>query len=111
VSGTTTISTTKLAVTNGSITVPVEVASAFYAYRIHLTGSVTGVEREAAAAASKSDAYRVVDLQGRDFGIVGTKAGESIERSVARIAPRPGVYMLMPGIATGAARKVVVPAP
>lgn len=110
VSGTNTISNAQVNVTNGSITVPVNVASNLYAYRIHLTGTATGVDRATAAKETNSDRYRLVDLQGRDFGMVGAKAGERIERTVARVDLQPGVYMLMPEHATSAARKVVVSA-
>lgn len=110
VSGTTTISTTKVAVTNGAITVPVDVTSAFNAYRISITGTATGVERATTVNATEFDAYRIADLRGRDFGLVGAEAGESIERAVARVAGHPGVYMVVPQDAASAARKVVVPA-
>jgi hypothetical protein len=110
VPGTTTISTRMMNVTNGSIAVPVEVASAFYAYRIHITAAPIGVDRGGFDLATNSGVYRVLDLQGRDFGTVGVGGVESLDRAVAAVATQPGVYLAMPRDAARGARRVVVPA-
>ncbi len=110
VPGTTTISSKGVNVVNGSITVPVEVASAFYAYRIHITAAPIGVGRGGSTVATRSDTYRIVDLKGRDFGTVGIDAGGTLDGAVAGVATHPGVYMALPREAGSAARRVVVPA-
>jgi len=108
VSGTTTISTTRYAVNNGSITVPVQVASAFDAYRISITGTATGTERDAAANASKSDAYRIVDLRGREQGLVEVHPGQTLASAV-RATRRTGVFLAAPAHTDGPFVRLVVP--
>lgn len=110
VPGTTTISTKGMNVTNGSITVPVEVASNLYAYRIHITAAPVGVDREHLSATTNSGTYRVVDLRGRDFGEVDLRDGESLEQAVAAVATHPGMFLATPRDAQASARRVVVPA-
>lgn len=110
VSGTTTISSKPINVVNGSITVPVEVASNLYAYRIHITAAPVGVDRATPSVRTVSDTYRIVDLRGREFGQVDLAAGDNLDRAVAKLAPHPGVYMAMPRDASHATRRVVVSA-
>jgi len=112
VAGPTTKSETKVAVTNGSLTVPVNVASAFYAYRISLTPVTTGVDRKSPSGRTISDfTYRVVDVRGQDAGLVDVLPGETVDAAVSRTATRPGVYFVSPVASNAAARKVVVAAP
>ena len=110
VDGPTTVSTTKYDVVNGSFSVPVNVVSAFYAYRVYVTPTNTGLAREGGSSAPGSDLYRLRDLRGRDLGTLGLREGESLESALARAVSRPGVYLALPA-AQGAARRVVVAGP
>jgi hypothetical protein len=109
VNGTTVISTTKYTVTNGSFSVPVNVASQVNGYRIYVTPASTGLIEGGAAETTNSGTYRISDLRGRDLGTVtGMEPGESLEAAVGRIVSRSGVYVARPTTAQGAARKVLV---
>ena len=108
VSGTTTLSTTKYAVTNGSITVPVNVTSQLNGYRLYVTPAATGILGQRTAANAGSGSYRIRDLQGRDLGLVKIETGENLEAAVARIVPRPGIYVVRPNASEGIARKILV---
>ena len=107
VAGTTTVSTTKYNVTNGSFSVPVDVTNQFYAYRLYVTPVNTGVRDNGTTRATNSDSYRIRDLEGRDLGLVGIEPNQSLESAVARNVSRPGIYLATPA-GSGIARKVVV---
>jgi len=108
VSGTTTVSTTTYTVSNGTFTVPVNVANADYAYRLSVTPASTGVARTGLEEASRI--YRIRDLRGRDLVSVELRGGEGLEEALVRTVSRPGVYVAVPA-AEGAARRVVVAGP
>jgi hypothetical protein len=108
VSGTTTVSTTKYTVTNGSFTVPVNVTSQLYAYRLYVTPASTGILGQRTAAIASSGSYRIRDLRGRDLGTVEIEAGENLQAAVSRIVPRPGIYVVRPNAADGIAQKLLV---
>jgi hypothetical protein len=110
VTGTTTVSTTKYTVANGSITVPVDVTNQYYAYRLYISPASTGILEGGKAGTTNSGLYRIRDLQGRDLGSVGIEPGKSLEEAVAGARPRPGVYLATPADARGATCKVVVSA-
>ena len=108
VTGTTTVSTTKYTVTNGSFSVPVDVTNAYYAYRLYVTPASTGLIGLHAVGAGRSGSYRIRDLQGRDLGSVGISADESLDVAVERCVSRPGIYVATPVSERGIARKIVV---
>ena len=107
VTGTTTVSTTKYTVTNGSFTVPVDVTSKYYGYRLYVTPTSTGIA-EGRSEATNSGSYRILDLRGRDMGTVGIARGESLESAVSRSISHPGVYIARPTDIRGVAQKVLV---
>jgi hypothetical protein len=109
VSGPTTLSSTKVAVTNGSLSVPVNVTSEFYGYRVSITPATTGVARGGANGAKNSGVYRIMDVRGRDFGTAEIDAGESLEHAVARVASRPGVYLVASRDEGNVVHRVAVP--
>jgi hypothetical protein len=104
VTGTTTVSTTKYTVSNGSFKVPVDVKSNLYAYRLYVTPTTTGVIEGRTAATTNSGSYRIHDLRGRDVGVVAIDEQQSLESAVARSVSRPGVYLATPVSAQGIAR-------
>jgi hypothetical protein len=111
VNGPTTLSTSKMNVVNGSFTVPVNVTSEFYGYRVSITPTPsTGVSRTIGLGEYVGETYRVVDLQGRDAGVVDVLAGERLVSAVRRSTQRTGVFLATPAGATGAATRLVVPA-
>jgi hypothetical protein len=110
VSGTTTVSTTKVDVVNGAFTVPVNVTSAFYAYRIYLTPGPTGLRGDRVGGNRNSASYRISDLQGRDLGAVEIRSGENLDAAAGRIVSHAGVYVAT-STAAGTASKIVVSAP
>ena len=110
VTGTTTVSTTKYAVTNGSFSVPVNVTSQLYAYHLYVTPASTGI-LDGRGTATNSDSYRIRDLQGRDLGVVELQADQSLESAVGRSVSRPGIYVATPATSRGISRKVLVSAP
>ncbi len=109
VNGPTTLSSTKVAVTNGSFTVPVNVTSEFYGYRLSITPATTGVEPRSTGIAARTETYRIVDLQGRDAGSVEVPAGRSLMATISRAGIRPGVYIATPDAAKDVAVRIVVP--
>jgi hypothetical protein len=111
VNGPTTLSTSKMNVVNGSFTVPVNVTSQFYGYRVSITPAAsTDVLRTPGRAAGDAEVYRLMDLRGRDAGRVSVPSGESLESALARTATRSGVLLATPTSAVGAVVRVVVPA-
>jgi hypothetical protein len=107
VNGPTTLSETKVAVTNGAFTVPVNIASQFYCYRISITPVSTGVHRGATLEAAVL--HEIVDVHGRSAGLVDILPGERMEAAVARAISRPGVYLVSSSTVQAPARKVVIP--
>ena len=109
VNGPSTLSSTKVAVTNGSFSVPVNVTSEFYGYRISLTPATVSVTGRAAFGVYEGESFRVTDLRGRDIGWVIVQGQETLESAVARIAVRSGVYLVTPAATKGASVRMVVP--
>lgn len=112
VSGTNTVSTTKYTVTNGGFTVPVNIASAFYAYRLYVTPTVppSGV-RQTPRFGQKASLYQVYDLQGQRRGAVDLDAFQNLTEAVSRTFPGPGIYLARQAGQAGPGQKVVVAAP
>jgi hypothetical protein len=111
VSGTTLVSTTKYAVTNGSISVPVNVASAFYAYRLYVTPTVPAGVRSTARFGQKMSVYQIYDLRGNRRGEVDTDGFQNLTDAVAKAFPGPGIFLARQAGQAGNAQKVVVSAP
>ena len=110
VNGPTTLSTSKMNVVNGSFTVPVNVTSEFYGYRVSITPTPsTGVDRKTGKLAERTGTYRIVDLQGRDVALVEVPVGQSLVTVVARSTQRTGVFLATPANSDGAAVRLVVP--
>jgi len=106
VSGTTVVSTTKYAVANGTISVPVNIASQFYGYRILVTPFGTdGVARQ--IPSSTDSYYQVADLRGKVIGDVKVGENQPLSSAIAKAFPHAGVCMAR-SLETGTSHKVVV---
>jgi hypothetical protein len=86
----------------------VNVTSQLNGYRLYVTPSSSGVVGARTAGRPNSGSYRIRDLQGRDLGVVKIETGENLEAAVARIVPRPGIYVVRPNAAEGIAQKILV---
>jgi hypothetical protein len=107
VTGTTLVSTTKYTVANGTISVPVNVTSAFYGYRIHITPFATDdVFRQSSPL--QNAAYQVFNPEGKMLGEIQVSENQSLRTSLAKAFAQPGIYMVRNGTST---RKLVVAAP
>lgn len=111
VSGTNTVSTTKYTVTNGAISVPVNVASAFYAYRLYVTPVTPAGVRSVVRFGQNPSMYQVYDLRGNRRGSVDTEGFQNLTEAVAKAFPGPGIYLARQAGQEGLAQKVVVAAP
>lgn len=112
VSGTTTVSTTKHAVSNGSISIPVEVANQFYAYRLYLTpANPVGVARRPAEP-SGTGRYRIYDQAGTLLRSVEVPVDRDLRATLAKEALRPGVYVARKvGVAGNPSEMVLIGSP
>jgi len=94
VPGTTTVSTTKYAVSNETITVPVDVTNPFYAYRLLVTpANPVGVSLAAPPAIAEG-VYRIYEPSGRNVGCVSHGDGTLLESEVGAVVSRPGLYLV-----------------
>lgn len=110
VGGPTTLSTNRYTVTNGSFTVPVNVTSQFYGYRMSLAPATSSrLERGIGGFADHARTYRIADLQGRSSLVVSVPAGRTLESAIDRASIRPGVYVATPGAGDDATMRIVVP--
>lgn len=108
VTGTTLVSTTKYTVTNGSFSVPVNLASQFYGYRLYVTPTTTVGVHSSERIGQESTRYQIFDPRGGKLGEIGIE-GENLEAAVARAFPRPGIYLARPVADREAvARKILV---
>jgi hypothetical protein len=111
VDGTTLVSTTKYTVTNGSFSVPVNVASAFYAYRLYVTPSVPASVRSSMRFGQNPSLFQIYDLRGNRRGEVDMEGQQNLGDAVAKAFPGPGIYLARQAGQAGNAQKVVVAAP
>jgi len=112
VTGTTVISTKTCAVSNGSISVPVDVTNQFYAYRIHITPSVSVGISPARIGASSLVPYRIFDQQGKKLGDVSIRGDQDLRTAVEQAFSRPGIYLAQQAVPQGTSvQKVVVGLP
>lgn len=109
VSGPTTLSSTKVAVTNGAFTVPVNVTSEFYGYRVSVTPATTGAEHRSAGVSTRTETFRITDLQGRDAGTVDVPTGRTLLSAITGAGLRPGVYVATPDAAKELSVRIVIP--
>lgn len=96
---------------NGSFTVPVNVASAFYAYRLYLTPSVSSDVRRPVKLDRTTSMYQIYDLQGNRCGTVGVDGFKNLAEAVAKNFPGPKIYLARREDQVGDVQKVVVAAP
>lgn len=96
VAGTSTLSTTRHGVANRSFTVPVEVTNQYYAYRLQVTPTSTGIQRKGIGR-STGDEYQVYGPRGDRIGRVNVPEGSSLGSAVREICPRPGVFFAKQG--------------
>jgi len=92
VSGTAVVSTTRYAVVNGAVTVPVEVTSQFSAYRLYVTPTAAVGISGARVREGQPASYRVYDLQGRFVREVAVPANGSLQETLTRTVGHPGIY-------------------
>lgn len=111
VSGTSVVSTTTYTVSGGAISVPLNIANKFYAYRIYLTPAVTDGVLTGNLHAFGAGTYRIFDPQGRKLGDIGLGDGQDLVAAVGKAFSRPGVYLARSLENGGQARQVVVAAP
>jgi hypothetical protein len=111
VSGTTVVSTTKFTVTNGSFTVPVNIANVYYAYRLTVTPTTPAGVRSSARFGQKTSIYQIYDPRGDRRGVVDVDGYQNLTDAVAHVFPGPGIYLARPAGQAGSAQKVVVAAP
>jgi len=108
VTGTTTVSTTKYTVTNGSFTVPVNVTSQFYGYHLQITPASTGL-LQPNGRLSGGSRYQIYDLSGKALGEVEVRDDQSLSSAIGSSFPRAGIYVARQSTPTGVvAQKVVV---
>ncbi|QQS05019.1 MAG: hypothetical protein IPK50_22520 [Fibrobacterota bacterium] len=107
VPSTTTVSTTLYNVSNGSISVPVNVTSAFYGYRVYLTPAGTNGVVPMGIAGANPEAL-VFDLNGKNLGTVAVTDGQPLSDAIRNAVPHAGTYLVR---RAGAAEKVVVATP
>lgn len=96
VSGTSTVSTTKYEVANGSFTVPVEVTNQYSAYRLYVTPTSTAVG-DRGIAGPVDDDYQVFGVRGDRIGRVRVSAGRGLVGAVGELCRRPGVFYAKQG--------------
>jgi hypothetical protein len=108
VTGTTSISTTKYSVVNGSISVPVNVTSQLYGYHIQVTPASTGLF-QTNGLLSTGSRYQICDLAGKTLGDVELRNGQSLSSAIGISFPRAGIYIARQSTPAGVvAQKVVV---
>lgn len=111
VPGTTVVSTNKYAVTNGSFTVPVNVSSAFYAYRLYLTPSGSSDVRRPANPDLATVNYQIYDLQGSRCGMVAVDGSQKLSEAVAKSFPGSRIYFARREGLENDVRKIVAATP
>jgi hypothetical protein len=107
VTGTTLVSTTKHTVANGTISVPVNVTSEFYGYRVYITPASTD-DIMGQNPTPTNSAYQVFDSQGRSLGRLDVSGGQNLRSALANTFSVPGIYVVRDGASS---RKVVLTAP
>ena len=107
VTGTTLVSTTKYSVANGTISVPVNVTSAFFGYRVYITPASTDDILRQNLTLTNS-AYQVFDPQGRSLGNLDVPGGQSLRSALVNTFSVPGIYMVHSGASS---QKVVLTTP
>ncbi len=111
VAGTNVVSSAKYTVTNGGFTVPVNVASAFYAYHLHVTPTVPAGLRDAVRFGQTASVYQVYVLRGTRRGAVELDGFQNLNEAVAKSFPGPCIYLARQAGQVGPGQKVVVAAP
>jgi len=111
VSGTSVVSTTKYAVTNGSFTVPVNIANVFYAYRLTVTPTTPTGVRSSGRVGQNLSSYQIYDLNGNRRGEVSLEGQQRLSDAVAKAFPGPGIYLANQAGQFGGTQKVIVAAP
>jgi hypothetical protein len=111
VTGTTTISTKNHTVTNGAISLPVEVTSPFHAYRISISPA-PGLGMQAVHALSLHQSkFDIFDPQGNRLGQVSLGDHQGLEAAIEATFSRPGIYLAKPSFQGAQVRKVLVELP